>query len=70
MDVIAVSPEGEPVVGKEGTMVFRTAFPNMPTGFVGDEDRSLLKKTYFEDFRQPYFNMNDSILINPRTKGL
>lgn len=70
MDVVAVSSDGESVIGKEGTMIFRTAFPNMPTGFVGDEDRSLLKKTYFADFRQPYFNMNDSILVNSQTKGL
>lgn len=39
-------------------MVIRNAFPSMPVGFVGDDQkRSLYTQTYFADFDHPVFNM-------------
>ncbi|KAM0748426.1 acetyl-CoA synthetase-like protein [Meredithblackwellia eburnea MCA 4105] len=69
MDVAVVSEGGERLIGQEGTLVFMTAFPNMPTGFVDDAGRKRYLETYFSDFKAPIFNMNDNVRINPRTGG-
>lgn len=35
-----------------GDMVIAKPVPNMPLGLLGDEDRSLLKSTYFSQYPQ------------------
>ncbi|GAA6022468.1 hypothetical protein JCM10207_004405 [Rhodosporidiobolus poonsookiae] len=71
MDVAAYSPDGKPVFGSEGTMVIRKSFPNMPVGFVNDENRERYLAAYFNDkaWRPAVWNMQDSILIDPKTRG-
>jgi acetoacetyl-CoA synthetase len=36
--------------GVRGELVSRTAFPSMPLGFLGDDSRAVLRRTYFERF--------------------
>lgn len=71
VDMIVASPEGKPLVGAEGTMVMRSPFPNMPYHFVGGKEaRERYIDTYFSDYTNPpMFNMNDSVYINPETRG-
>lgn len=68
--LIAAGPNGEELVGQEGLQVFARPFPNMPMYFVDDPGRKRYKETYFGDYSSPpMFNMNDSVIINPVTKG-
>lgn len=72
VDVSAASPTGEALVGQEGTMVMRQPFPNMPYQFMGEPKaaRERYVDTYFSDYTNPpMFNMNDSVYINPETRG-
>lgn len=70
VNLIAAGPNGEALVGKEGVQVFAKPFPNMPYFFVDDPGRKRYKETYFGDYTNPpMFNMNDSVIINPATKG-
>jgi len=70
INLIAAGPNGESLVGEEGTEVFAKPFPNMPYYFVDDPGRKRYKETYFGDYKNPpMFNMNDSVIINPKTKG-
>lgn len=48
---------GKPVKDQEGTMVIRTAFPNMPLAFLDDPQGKRYQETYFVDFDHPVFNM-------------
>jgi acetoacetyl-CoA synthetase len=59
---LTVSISGKPVKGQEGTLVVRTAFPNMPLAFLDDPAGKRYQETYFSDFDHPVFNMV-SILI-------
>lgn len=38
-------------------MIMKTAFPNMPVGFVADPQGKRYQETYFSDFPKPVFNM-------------
>lgn len=72
VDVIAASPSGKALIGEEGTMVMRHPFPNMPYHFAGEPKaaRERYIDTYFSDWTSPpMFNMNDSVYVNPQTKG-
>ncbi|KAH8915124.1 acetyl-CoA synthetase-like protein, partial [Atractiella rhizophila] len=69
IDLAAFDDNGKPVYDQEGTMVIRTAFPNMPVGFVGDEGGKRYQETYFSDFPSPVFNMNDNVYMNSVTGG-
>ncbi|BEI95588.1 hypothetical protein CcaverHIS631_0105370 [Cutaneotrichosporon cavernicola] len=72
VDVIAAAPDGRALAGEEGTMVFRSPFPNMPYEFAGNpkESRERYVDTYFSDWTNPpMFNMNDSVYLNPETRG-
>lgn len=48
---------GKPVKDQEGTMVVRTAFPNMPLAFLDDPEGKRYQETYYVDFDHPVFNM-------------
>jgi acetoacetyl-CoA synthetase len=70
VDVIAAGPNGEALIGEEGNQVFRRPYPNMPYYFVDDPDRKRYKEAYFSDYTNPaMFNMNDSVIVNPETRG-
>ncbi len=42
--------DGKPLVDVQGELVITEPMPSMPIGFLGDEDRSRLKASYFERF--------------------
>lgn len=53
---------GKAVKDQEGTMVIRTAFPNMPLAFLDDPEGKRYQETYFADFDHPVFNMVSNVL--------
>ncbi|WOO79169.1 Acetoacetyl-CoA synthetase [Vanrija pseudolonga] len=70
VSLIAADKDGRPQIGEEGTLVFSKPFANMPYYFADDPGRKRYKETYFADYRNPpMFNMNDSVWINPETRG-
>lgn len=70
VSLIAADKDGRAQVGEEGTLVFSKPFANMPYYFADDPGRKRYKETYFADYRNPpMFNMNDSVWINPETRG-
>ncbi len=50
MDVQIYNEEGTPVIGENGELVCRNAFPSMPVGFWNDLDGSKYHSAYFEKF--------------------
>lgn len=57
IDLVAYNEQGKPVQDQEGTMVVRTAFPNMPLAFLDDPEGKRYQETYFVDYEPPVFNM-------------
>ena len=50
MDVAVLDEDGTAVVGRQGELVCRNAFPSMPVGFWNDADGSRYREAYFEHF--------------------
>lgn len=50
MAVEVWSDDGPVAVGERGELVCTVAFPSMPIGFLGDDDRSAFRQAYFERF--------------------
>lgn len=50
MDVAVFDDNGQPLSSGQGEMVCRQPFPSMPVGFWNDEDGSLYRAAYFEEF--------------------
>lgn len=51
MDVDCFDHEGKSVVGEQGELVCKTAFPSMPVYFWNDEGNSKYKSAYFEEYK-------------------
>ena len=50
MAVEVLDHDGKPVVGEQGELVCREAFPSMPLGFWNDENDARYRAAYFERF--------------------
>lgn len=48
--VEAFDASAEPVIGEQGELVVTAPMPSMPIGFLGDEDGSRYRESYFDDF--------------------
>jgi acetoacetyl-CoA synthetase len=48
VDVVALDPEGNPVLGQPGELVCRLPLPCMPLGFLNDADGSRYHDAYFD----------------------
>ncbi|KAK9899512.1 acetoacetyl-CoA synthase [Cystobasidium minutum MCA 4210] len=58
--------------GVEGDLVITKPMPNMPLGFLGDDDKKTrLRDTYFNHFpnKQVWYQA-DYIVVNPKTRGI
>ncbi|MDP5090851.1 MAG: acetoacetate--CoA ligase [Saprospiraceae bacterium] len=49
--VFSFGENGEKQIDIEGELVITKAMPSMPLGFWGDDDRSKIKRSYYEKFR-------------------
>ncbi len=52
LDVMALDEAAQPVKGKAGELVCKTAFPSMPLGFWDDENGSRYHKAYFSQIEK------------------
>jgi len=57
--------EGRSVRGEVGELVVRQAFPSMPLGFWGDQDRARYRKAYF-DYFPGVWRQGDLLKLNER----
>lgn len=65
MDVDAWDEQGNTLVDAVGELVVKTPFPSMPLYFLGDEDGSRYRASYFEDY-PGVWRHGDFIKINSR----
>jgi acetoacetyl-CoA synthetase len=64
MDVDCFDDEGKSLVGEQGELVCKTAFPSMPVYFLNDESGERYFNTYFNEYPDVWRH-GDNIVISP-----
>jgi acetoacetyl-CoA synthetase len=67
MAVDVVDEAGQSLIGQQGELVCRKAFPSMPVGFLNDPDRSRYRAAYFERFDNLWHHGDYAILSKHQT---
>jgi acetoacetyl-CoA synthetase len=65
VDTVALSPEGEPLVGELGELVIRQPMPSMPVCFWNDPGDERYRSTYFDQY-PGLFRFGDWIVFTER----
>jgi acetoacetyl-CoA synthetase len=65
VDTVALSPEGEPLVGELGELVIRQPMPSMPVRFWNDPGDERYRSTYFDQY-PGLFRFGDWIVFTER----
>jgi acetoacetyl-CoA synthetase len=65
VDTVALSPEGDPLVGELGELVIRQPMPSMPVCFWNDPGDERYRSTYFDHY-PGQFRFGDWILFTER----
>jgi acetoacetyl-CoA synthetase len=65
VDTVALSPEGEPLVGELGELVIRQSMPSMPVCFWNDPGDERYRSTYFDQY-PGLFRFGDWIMFAER----